>query len=94
MFGTIRVYKEDRGFGFLVSRANTKQYFFHINDWQYEEIPVAGDFVEFSTKASKRAGYPVEACEIKKIERTTQATTAIEPTAFDSLAGQNGAEVR
>jgi len=81
MIGIIRIYKEDKGFGFLVSRANTRQYFFHVNDWLHEELPVAGDMVEFSLKTSKRAGYPDEAGEIKKIGPTQ--------TAFESLASPN-----
>jgi cold shock CspA family protein len=88
VIGTVRVYKLDRGYGFLVSR--TRQIYFHISEWQEEADPVAQDRVEFSLKPSKRNGYPDEACNVRRVSQEGKLVEEFR-TGTAQLANDGGA---
>jgi cold shock CspA family protein len=91
MFGTIRVYKADKGWGFLITK-NQKQIFFHISEFILEGdndvVPTPGDYVQFELGDSKRRGYPNEAKGIKVVRTAFQHNKTTESsTAENILAG-------
>jgi cold shock CspA family protein len=43
--GTVKFYKEDRGYGFIST--TDRDIFFHISQWVHETEPCKGDRVEF-----------------------------------------------
>ena len=45
MVGTIQMFNETRGFGFLKSSFRT--HFFHVSNWQSEQYPAKDTLVEF-----------------------------------------------
>lgn len=58
--GVIKFYKEDKGYGFVISGED--EYFFHITNSHY--TPSAGDRVTFELKSVKRG---VNAFHIKPV---------------------------
>ena len=54
-YGTVKIYNEDKGFGFI-SNGTRNDYFFHIQGWMHETLPRAGDYVSFDIELDERSG--------------------------------------
>jgi len=63
MFGTVRNYDEDRGYGFI--RISFKeQYFFHVQNWHGADVPVQGARVEFDLAPGHKPGQRPQAIKV------------------------------
>jgi cold shock CspA family protein len=67
MFGTIHVYYEQKGYGFISVTFN-KRVFFHVSNYNGEVIPSPGLRVEFDLAPSKTAGKAEMAVRIVPVE--------------------------
>jgi cold shock CspA family protein len=47
MLGKIKVYKEEKGYGWIKIDGLLAVQFFHCTQWRHPEVPVAGQLVQF-----------------------------------------------
>jgi CspA family cold shock protein len=68
MKGTIKFFKRDKGFGFIIGE-DDKDYFVHISQIEKQQAPFSGDNVYFTPKETKRG---LQARNITLIENEKQ----------------------
>jgi cold shock CspA family protein len=63
MVGTVHIFDENRGFGFI--RISFKeQYFFHVSNWGGPEAPLQGQKVEFDLGAGHKPDQRPQAVKV------------------------------
>jgi cold shock CspA family protein len=70
MFGTIHVYYEKAGYGFISVDFKNRR-FFHIDNYHGNVLPTPGMAVEFDLAVSKKPGKPDQAVRIIPVQTTT-----------------------
>ena len=85
MQGKVIIFNEARGFGFIRIDFRTR-IFFHCSRWASNTPPMVGQLVEFEIGPGQ-AGKGPQAINVRPVG---EAAVNL-PSAFDSLAGQNGA---
>jgi cold shock CspA family protein len=67
MVGTVHIYYESRGYGFI-SVSFKERRFFHIDNYKGEVVPVPGWPVELDLAPSKTPGKPDQAIHVRPVE--------------------------
>ena len=72
MYGTVKFYNKDKGYGFIYTDSQEKDFFFGIGDWKNQSVPNAGDDVEFETAQAKKGEKAVNIKLHKAVENKKQ----------------------